>query len=151
MSSATDAAESHEIFASFRWKNTLLIPLIATLISGVLLFVQVVLRVWSRSRRVRSSNLLKPIEVSNEDEATHTTVGKLKKFSISQGGLVIFAFSVARFLCCLSLFSLSLVGIVIQKRAHRDLEWGGIFRGANLQQFSVAITFVRGRASLVQL
>lgn len=136
-------AYSDQKFASLRslrWKNTLLIPLIATLISGGSLFIRVALRLWSRSRRAQ--NVLKPREALSEDEAEQTMVGRLKKYSKSRGGFVIFAFKTARLLCCLALFSVSLLTIVVEERGHRNLELTGIFEGVKVSELAVAITFV---------
>ena len=141
-------AYSEKKSLSFRWTNTLLIPLIATFISGGSLLVRVVLRLWSRSRRAQ--NVLKPREGLSEDEAEQTMVGRLQKQSKSQGGLVIVAFKTARFLCCLALFSLSLLSIIVEESGHRNLELTGIFEGVNVSELAVAFTFVRCRTFFVQ-
>ena len=133
-------AYSEKKSLSFRWMNTLLIPLIATFISGGSLLVRVVLRLWSRSRRAQ--NVLKPREGLSEDEAEQTMVGRLQKQSKSQGGLVIVAFKTTRFLCCLALFSLSLLSIIVEESGHRNLELTGIFEGVNVSELAVAFTFV---------
>jgi len=77
-------------------------------------------------------------------------VGRLKRHSKSQGGPVIFAFKTARFLCCLALFSVSLLSIVVEDNGHRNLELTGIFEGVNVSELVVAITFVCCRTFFVQ-
>lgn len=132
------ACSDKEISLS-RGKDTLLIPLIATLISGGSLFVQVVLQLWSRSRRAQ--NVLKPSEVLSEDGAEQM-VGRLKRYSKRHGGLVIFAFKITRFLCCLALFSLSLLSVIVEESGRRNLELSGIFEGMSFSELAVPITFV---------
>jgi len=113
----TLACSDKEISLS-RWKGTLLI---ATLISGGFSFVQVVLQLWSRSRRAQ--NVLKPSEVLSEDRAEQVMVGRLKRYSKRHGGLLIFAFKITRFLCCLALFSLSLLSIIRGCKRHKTRKW----------------------------
>jgi len=75
-------------------------------------------------------------------------VGRLKKHSKSQGGVIIFAFKSAQFLCCLALFSL-LLTIIVEESGHRNLELTGIFE-VNVSELAVAITFVCCRTFFVQ-
>ena len=130
----------------FRWKNTLLIPLIAAAASGTLLVAHAISYSWNKSRRNTTEDA-RSLSVAVTEESRSKRFGhKINQHTRNHGGPVIFAFKIARLVGCLALFSLSLATLLLHpgRSTHQGLilDWDTIFLVANLPQIAMAVTFV---------
>lgn len=126
----------------FRWKQLLLIPLLATLLSAVILLVQVLHRRFFSDKET-SPEVKSAVTTDASVDSASGIVARIREHANTHGGLTIYAFKIARLLGCLALFSLSLVGILAKKNGPRNLGWDVIFHAEGLPDAAVTITFVR--------
>lgn len=131
-----------------RWKNTLFVPLVATVASGSLLVVHVASYSWNNPRQTITEDDGSASLASNGGE-THSRLDqfgyKIIQHARNHGGLVIFAFEIARLMGCLALFSMSLATLLdFGHSDHKGLmiDWGRVFLVDNLPQIAMAGTFV---------
>jgi len=115
-----------------------LIPLLATLVSGGTLLLQLAIGAWRRSRHSQVDDET----VKASDNASEAgLIGKLKAYTAAHGGVVITTFKIARLLGNLALFALSLVSI-FSGSENQQLEWGTVLDGRHLPGVGLAITYV---------
>ncbi|KAJ3496381.1 hypothetical protein NLJ89_g10492 [Agrocybe chaxingu] len=125
----------------FSWNNTLLVPLVATLISGAILFYQVVVDLWQKSRRnVLEADASKSATASNTNLHADGPINRAKSYAVVHGGSIILSFKVARLLGCTALFVLSLITIVGEAEGHRDV-FKGVFNSGNLPEIAMATAY----------
>ena len=131
-----------------RWKNTLFVPLVATVASGSLLVVRVISYSWNNSQRTTIEDTGSASLASNGE--AHSRLNrfghKVIHHARNHGGLVIFGFEIARLVGCLTLFSLSLATLLLNSEhsVHQGLmlDWDRIFSVDNLPQIAMTGTFV---------
>lgn len=119
-----------------------MIPLLATLVSGGTLLLQLAIGAWRRPRHSQADDgtakaaVLSPVNAS-EDGLTN----KLKTYTVAHGGVVITAFKIARLLGNLALFALSLVSIFGDSE-RQQIDWDSALDGRHLPNVGLAITYV---------
>ena len=127
-----------------RWKDTLLIPSIAAVASGILLIAHVISCSLDNSRRDATEEVLLAV---NEETRSNWFGRKIIQHAHSHGGPVIFGFKIARFIGCLTLFFLSLATLLLRSVDSTYLElimwdWDKVFLLDNLPQIAMSATFV---------
>ncbi|KAF5327417.1 hypothetical protein D9619_004696 [Psilocybe cf. subviscida] len=108
---AYDAAWSHlhqSMSANNAWKNTLLLPLAATVVSAATLLIQGVVQVCATSGAADEVNMVTNAE---DTRGGGMETQSFQNFARLQGGLVIYAFKLARVFTCLALLVLALVSV----------------------------------------
>jgi hypothetical protein len=131
----------------FRWKQLLLVPVLATLLSAVILLVQILHRRFF-SNEETSPEVKSAVTTDASVVSTCGIVARIREHASTHGGLTIYAFKIARLLGCLALFSLSLVGVLAKKNGPRNLGWDVTFHADILPNVAVTITFVRSQSFL---
>ena len=120
-----------------RWKDTLFIPSIAALASGILLIAHVISCFLDNPRQDATEEVLVAV---NEESRSNRFGRKIIQHAHSHGGPVIFSFKIARLIGCLTLFSLSLATLLLRSvdSTHQELMWNW----DNLSQIAMSTTFV---------
>ena len=129
-----------------RWKNTLFIPLIATLASGILLITHVIFDSRINSRRNITEEAGSTTTAINEETRSNRVGRKISQHADNHGGPVIFGFKIAQLIGCLTLFFLSLATLLlVTGDSTQELiwDWHRVFLVNNLPQIAMAVTFVR--------
>jgi hypothetical protein len=124
-----------------RWKDTLLIPSIAAVASGILLIAHVISCSLDNPRR----DVAEEVEV-NEETRSNRFGRKIIQHLHSHGGPVIFGFKIARLIGCLTLFSLSLATLLLRSvdSTYHQLmwDWDKVLLLDNIPQIAMSATFV---------
>ena len=137
-------------FAFFlSWNNSLVLPLVATCLSGGILLIQALVALWTRHSRDASEETVKPTQ--EEEGGPQDLRSKLRKYAHAQGGWKIFAFKVARLLGSLTLFALSIVTLFSEQEVQQDLRLDSIFEPSNFPEIAMTVTYVRPTAFLSYL
>ncbi|KAF8157969.1 hypothetical protein B0H34DRAFT_797400 [Crassisporium funariophilum] len=125
-----------------RW-DTLLAPLFATAVSGVLLFAHVVMRSWRLSRRAAlKDERVQPVVSSEEARFGAPKKDEVKQPSPVQGERVIRLFQISRLLGSFTLFSLSLAILFLQGGHRKHISWSAILSPESMHSISVVIIFL---------
>ncbi|KAF8803422.1 multidrug resistance-associated ABC transporter [Phlegmacium glaucopus] len=128
------------------WKNTLLIPLITAGVSGTLLVAHALWYSWNSSRRNTAEDTCSTSVVASEESRSRRFGNKINQHTRNHGGLIIFAFKIARLVGCLTLFALSLATLLLHpgRSTHQglNLDWDRMFLVDNLPHVAMAATFL---------
>jgi hypothetical protein len=126
-----------------RWKDTLLIPSIAAVASGILLIAHVILCSLNNQRRDATEEVLVSV---NQETRSHWFGRRIIRHLHNHGGPIIFGFKIARFIGCLTLFSLSLATLLLRSvhSTYQELmwDWDKVLLLDNLPQIAMSATFV---------
>ncbi|KAF9484784.1 hypothetical protein BDN70DRAFT_872031 [Pholiota conissans] len=125
-------------YEEIRFDLSLFIPFLAAISSGVFLLIQIVYRrLFSDEQSNMEANF---VTISDRSiNSTNVVVTRIRASANAQGGMVIYAFKVARFLGCLALLSLSVASILARKEKDRTQ---GIGReDVAIPEYGLAITF----------
>ena len=121
----------------------MLIPSITAVASGILLIAHVIFCSFNNQRRDAIEEVSGPV---NEETRSHWFGRKIIQHVHSHGGPIIFGFKIARFIGCLTLFSLSLATLLLRSAhsTYRELmwDWDKVLLLDNLPQIAMAATFV---------
>ena len=130
-----------------RWKDTLLIPSIAAMASGILLIAHVILYSLDATRQDATEETLVALAV-DEETRSNWFGRKIIPHVHNHGGPVIFGFKIARLIACLTLLSLSLATLFLHSGVSTSWEllwdWDKIevVLFNNLPQIAISATFV---------
>ncbi|KAF8803433.1 multidrug resistance-associated ABC transporter [Phlegmacium glaucopus] len=128
------------------WKDTLLIPLITAVVSGTLLVAHALSYSWNNSRWNTAEDTCSTSVATNEESRSTRFGHKINQQTRNHGGLIIFAFKIARLMGCLALFALSLATLLLHpgRSTHQGLilDRDRVFLVDNLSQVAMAVTFL---------
>jgi hypothetical protein len=106
-----------------RFKDTLFIPVAASLLSASALFVHVI-------TRLRKQEEQPEFGLNGEDDETRQKPfsTKVKEHARAHGGAVVYLFKVLRFFGCLDLVALSVATFVLRQKGVHHLQWAEVAR-----------------------
>ena len=123
-----------------RWKDTLLVPFIAAMASGILLIAHVVSCSLNNPRRDATEEVL--VAVNEETHRSNWFGRKIIQHVYSHGGPVIFGFKIARLIGCLTLFSSSIATLLLHSHSAYQGDRDIAFFLNNSPQIAMSATFV---------